>query len=68
MHRYCYFADYEIFMGERVRMWGQTTLDYRVEHPVDFDPAQVLALIRERAAEAHGVGCTDVRVRALHRL
>lgn len=67
-YRYCYFADYEIFMGGGYREWGQTTLDYRVADAEAFDPARVLALVRERAAAAHGVGSSAVRVRTLQRL
>jgi hypothetical protein len=66
--RYCYFADYEVWMSERLRVWGQTTLVHEVEDSQALDPAQVLQRIQQQAADAHGVRPGEVRVRALNRL
>jgi len=66
--RYCYFADYEIQMGDRLRVWGQTTLVHVIPESAALDPAQVLARIQQQAADAHGVRPCEVRVRALNRL
>lgn len=66
--RYCYFADYEIQMGDRLRIWGQTTLVHALPEDVPLDPAEVLARVQAQAADAHGVRPAEVRVRALNRL
>lgn len=66
--RYCFFADYEIQMGDRLRVWGQTTLVHALAADVELDPADVLARIQRQAADAHGVRPCEVRVRALNRL
>ena len=66
--RYCYFADYEILMGDRLRVWGQTTVVYRVGTADDFDPAEVVNRIQQQAADAHGVKHAEVRIRSLNRL
>jgi len=63
---YYYFADYEILVGGRYVVWGQSTLDYAPAGA--FDPAQVLERLRRQAAEAHGVDCAEVRVRSVSRL
>lgn len=65
---YFYFADYEILVGGRFIVWGQTTLDYAPAGPGGFDPAELLNLIRLRAANEHGVERGEVRVRNLSRL
>lgn len=66
--RYCYFADYEILMSERMRIWGQTTLVHELDENAALDPADVLHRIQRQAAETHGVHPAEVRVRALNRL
>lgn len=63
---YYYFADYEILVGGRFIVWGQSTLDYAPT--AAFDPAEVLTRIRRQAADAHGVECAEVRVRSVSRL
>ena len=63
---YYYFADYEILVGGRYVVWGQSTLDY--VPAAAFDPAEVLERIRREAADAHGVDCSEVRVRSVSRL
>ena len=68
MTRYCYFADYEIMSGDRFRTWGQTTLDYRVDDAEAFDPAAVVAQVRQQVADAQGVRRSDVRIRVLNRI
>ena len=50
---YYYFADYEILVGGRYVVWGQSTLDYAPT--AAFDPAEVLERILRQAADAHGV-------------
>lgn len=65
---YFYFADYEILIGGRFIVWGQATLDYAPAAPGAFDPAELLNLIRQRAANEHGVERDEVRVRNLSRL
>lgn len=65
---YFYFADYEILVGGRFIVWGQTTLDYVPDESGGFDPAELLDLIRQRAANEHGVERGEVRVRNLSRL
>lgn len=65
--RYCYFADYEVQLGDRLRIWGQTTLVHDVPEGA-LDPAIVLARIQQQAATAHGVRPVEVRIRALNRL
>lgn len=66
--RYCYFADYEILMSERLRIWGQTTLVHEIPADAMLDPADVLLRIQAQAADAHGVHPAEVRVRSLNRL
>ncbi|HEY0505525.1 MAG TPA: hypothetical protein VGD42_18725 [Lysobacter sp.] len=66
--RYCYFADYEIQMGDRLRVWGQATLVHETAADAALDPARVLERVRQQAADEHGVRACEVRVRALHRL
>ena len=65
---YFYFADYEILIGDSLRVWGHTTLTYRVDDSLVFDPAEVVARIQQQAADSHGVGRAQVRIRALNRL
>ncbi|MGO4779985.1 hypothetical protein AB4084_31380 [Lysobacter sp. 2RAB21] len=65
---YFYFADYEILVGGRFIVWGQTTLDYAPAEPGAFDPAELLNRIRAQAANEHGVERDEVRVRNLSRL
>ncbi|MGO1068170.1 hypothetical protein [Lysobacter sp. CA199] len=65
---YFYFADYEILVGGRFIVWGQTTLDYAPAEPAAFDPAELLDRIRQQAANEHGVERDEVRVRNLSRL
>ncbi|ALN90927.1 MULTISPECIES: hypothetical protein [Lysobacter] len=65
---YFYFADYEILVGGRFIVWGQTTLDYAPAEPGAFDPAELLNRIRSQAANEHGVERDEVRVRNLSRL
>ncbi|WP_394537655.1 hypothetical protein PRJ39_16245 [Lysobacter enzymogenes] len=64
---YCYFADYEILVGGRFIVWGQTTLDYAPSEPDGFDPAELLDRIRRQAAHEHGVERDEVRIRNLSR-
>ncbi|WP_147300583.1 hypothetical protein [Lysobacter silvisoli] len=64
-HHY-YFADYEILVGGRFVVWGQSTLDY--VPAAGFDPAEVLERIRRVAAHLHGVEPVEVRVRQISRL
>jgi len=66
--RYCYFADYEIRMSERLRIWGQATLVHEIDDHAALDPAAVLHRIQQQAADAHGVRPGEVRIRALNRL
>ncbi|MFC5595667.1 hypothetical protein [Lysobacter niastensis] len=66
--RYCYFADYEIQMGERLRIWGQATLVHEIPEGGALDPEIVLARVRQQAATAHGTRPCEVRIRALNRL
>ncbi len=61
--RYCYFTDYEIQMGDRMRVWGQATLVHEVADDTALDPEHVLQRIRAKAADEHGVRPGDVRVR-----
>ncbi len=68
VERLCYFADYEIQVGDRFRVWGQTTLVHCIAPGTELDPAEVLARIQQQAADAHGVKRAEVRVRALNRL
>ena len=68
MNRYCYFADYEIMAGHRYRTWGQTTLVYQPADPEDFDPAEIIAQLRQQVADTHGVHRSDVRIRNLSKL
>ena len=66
--RLCYFADYEIQVGDRFKVWGQTTLVHCIAPGADLDPAEVLARIQQQAADTHGVRRSEVRIRALNRL
>lgn len=68
MTHFFYFADYEILVGGRFVVWGQSTLDYAVERPDAFDPAELVARIKHDAARAHGVADDEVRIRTLSRL
>lgn len=65
---YCYFADYEVLTGDRFKIWGHTTLTYRVDSPEQFDPATVVARVQQQAAEAHQVDRSEIRIRSLSRL
>ncbi|MGO4223049.1 hypothetical protein AB4Y64_14500 [Lysobacter sp. TAF61] len=66
--RYCYFADYEIQLGDHLRVWGQATLVHTVAPGGELDPADVLTAIRRQAAGAHDVKPAQVRVRTVSRL
>ncbi|MBU8978037.1 MULTISPECIES: hypothetical protein [unclassified Lysobacter] len=66
--RYCFFADYEIHLAERLCIRGQTTLVHATADGIDLDPADVLERVRAQAAGSHGVTPSEVRVRALNRL
>lgn len=66
--RYCYFADYEILLGDHFKVWGQTTLVHNVALGTDLDPAEVLSRVQQQAADAHGVKRSEVRIRTLNRL
>jgi hypothetical protein len=66
--RLCYFADYEVHMSDHLTFWGQTTLVYDVAPGADIDPADVVAQIRQKAADAHGARRGDVRIRCLNRM
>lgn len=66
--RWCYFADYEILIGGKLRVWGHSTLAYRVEDAATFDPADLLRRMRQQVADEHGVECNEVRIRSLSRL
>lgn len=63
-----YFADYEILLGGKFKVWGQATLAYAVDDPQAFDPADLLQKIRQQAADSHGVASDEVRIRSLSRL
>jgi len=66
--RYCYFADYEVQVGDHLRIWGQATLVHETAGNAALDPADVLARIRAQAADQHGVRPGEVRVRSIQRL
>jgi hypothetical protein len=66
--RYCFFADYEIHLAERLCIRAQTTLVHATPDGVALDPAAVLDRVREQAATSHGVTPSEVRVRSLNRL
>jgi len=63
-----YFADYEILVGGRYCIRGQTTLDYAPADAARFDPADLVERIRCRIAEERGVEREEVRIRQLSRL
>lgn len=63
-----YFADYEAWSAGMPVAWGHVTLTYRVPEDGCFQPADVLALIRERAALQQDVKAVEIRVRSLGRL
>ncbi|MGO4259495.1 hypothetical protein [Lysobacter sp. TAB13] len=58
---YFYFADYEILVGGRFIVWGQTTLDYAPAEPGAFDPAELLNRIRAQAANEHAAPTSRCR-------
>lgn len=62
-----YFADYEIWSEGMPVSWGNTTLSC-LQTGDDFDPAQLLALIRERVARERVASPQEIRVRNLTRL
>lgn len=68
MTSYCYFADYEIQMGDRFHTRGHVTLIYRIDSTEQFDPAVVIERIRQQAADENDVNPARVRIRALNRL
>jgi acyl-CoA thioesterase FadM len=45
--RYCFFADYEIHLAERLCIRAQTTLVHATPDGVALDPAAVLDRVRE---------------------
>ncbi|KAF1706909.1 hypothetical protein [Pseudoxanthomonas sacheonensis] len=63
-----YFADYEVWNSGLAVAWGQVALTYRVNENVRFDPAELLAMVRQRAASAQCVEPFEIRVRSLTRL
>jgi len=63
-----YFADYEAYEGGRAILWGQVTHSVEAEREDALDPAEVVAALRRRAAEAHGVEPRQVRLCHLARL
>jgi hypothetical protein len=68
MTKLFYFADYEILIGGKFKVWGQATLVYPVMDLDSFDPNDLVGRIRQQAAEDHGVDRNEVRIRSLTRL
>ena len=66
--RWCYFADYEILIGGKLRVRGQSTIVYRVDDAMRFDPAALLRRMRQQVADEHGVERDEVRIRSLNRV
>lgn len=66
--RWCYFADYEILIGGKLRVWGQSTIVYSVVDASTFDPADLLRRMRQQVADEHGVERDEVRIRSLNRV
>ena len=63
-----YFADYEGYEGGRPILWGQVTHSVETESEERLDPAAVVAALRRRAAEVHGIEPHQVRLCHLARL
>lgn len=63
-----YFADYEVWSGGVAVAWGQVALTYPEDEGDCFDPAALLAKIRQRAASLQCVEPFEIRVRSLTRL
>lgn len=63
-----YFADYEGYEGGRPILWGQVTHSIDAASEERLDPAAVVAALRQRAAEAHGIEPRQVRLCHLARL
>ncbi|ALN64510.1 hypothetical protein GLA29479_3659 [Lysobacter antibioticus] len=63
-----YFADYEILVGGRFCIRGETTLDYAPPDAEGFDPAELVERIRSQVASERGVERDEVRIRHLSRL
>lgn len=63
-----YFADYEAYEGGRPILWGQVTHSIDAIDQERLDPAEIVAALRLRAAEAHGIEPRQVRLCHLARL
>ena len=63
-----YFADYEGYEGGQPILWGQVTHSVEADSEERLDPATVIAALRARAAEAHGLQPRQIRLCQVARL
>jgi len=63
-----YFADYEGYEGGRPILWGQITHSVDTEDEARLDPAELIAALRRRAADVHGIEPRQVRLCQVARL
>lgn len=59
-----YFADYEAYEDGHAFAWGQAVLRCAVQD----DAEEIIARLRQQAADRHGVPCTAIRLRSVCRL
>lgn len=62
-----YFADYEAYDGGLPFAWGQVTLSCTTD-TATLSPDEVVARMRQRAAEQQGIDASAIRLRNLCRL
>jgi hypothetical protein len=63
-----YFADFEGYRDGRAVLWGQVTVSVEVDARRALDPDALIAALRRRAAETHGIEPGQVRLCQVARL
>lgn len=63
-----YFADFEGYRDGRAVLWGQVTVSIEVARADAFEPDALIAALRRRAAETHGIEPGQVRLCQVARL
>lgn len=63
-----YFVDYEVWVGGQAIAWGQLIQAGPPGDPLPGADAAWLHDLQQRAADRHGVGAAEVRIRTLARL
>lgn len=66
--RSCFFASYEVPMGDHHTLHGQTALVHEFDDHDGLQPAVLLSRVQEQVAQQYGVWPAEVRIHTLTRL